>query len=385
MSAPPRDLPVARRSGDPTVGLIRRVLLVCLLGGAASVIGVLVLRGDDPVVRWTSPVLLVVILAFAWVVLRQPRATIAVSRLVLIGLELLWLVLMATRLRLPVDEGGGWDALFPTTFMGLALYVVIGYLVFPTRGAVWHAGAVVLATVGVGLGALHGGTDPDHAVDLVRYGIYLAVLAAMVYELSRTKEHATRAFQVAQHASAEAATMREMAYRDALTGAANRRRLEDELAYQGRVVRSGLDVALVYLDLDRFKTVNDELGHVVGDRVLIAVAVVLEQHVRSGDLVARPGGEEFVVVAPGLAPEDAREMAERLRVALPAAVERDAGVRVTASFGVTALRADEEPARALERVDALMYRAKHDGRDRVVGDEADGAGDGAAADVGAGV
>jgi PleD family two-component response regulator len=78
-------------------------------------------------------------------------------------------------------------------------------------------------------------------------------------------------------------------------------------------------------------------------------------------------------------------MAERLRVALPAAVERDAGVRVTASFGVTALRADEEPARALERVDALMYRAKHDGRDRVVGDEADGAGDGAAADVGAGV
>jgi diguanylate cyclase (GGDEF)-like protein len=317
-------------------------------------------------------------------VLRQPRATIAVSRLVLIGLELLWLVLMATRLRLPVDEGGGWDALFPTTFMGLALYVVIGYLVFPTRGAVGHAGAVVLATVGVGLVALHGGTDPDHAVDLVRYGIYLAVLAAMVYVLSRTKEHATRAFQVAQHASAEAATMREMAYRDALTGAANRRRLEDELAYQGRVVRSGLDVALVYLDLDRFKTVNDEHGHVVGDRVLIAVAVVLEQHVRSGDLVARPGGEEFVVVAPGLAPEDAREMAERLRVALPAAVERDAGVRVTASFGVTALRADEEPARALDRVDALMYRAKRDGRDRVAGDEA-GPGDGTAADVGAGV
>jgi diguanylate cyclase (GGDEF)-like protein len=178
--------------------------------------------------------------------------------------------------------------------------------------------------------------------------------------------------------------MREMAYRDALTGAANRRRLEDELAYQGRVVRSGLDVALVYLDLDRFKTVNDEHGHVVGDRVLIAVAVVLEQHVRSGDLVARPGGEEFVVVAPGLAPEDAREMAERLRVALPAAVERDAGVRVTASFGVTALRADEEPARALDRVDALMYRAKRDGRDRVAGDEA-GPGDGTAADVGAGV
>jgi diguanylate cyclase (GGDEF)-like protein len=163
-----------------------------------------------------------------------------------------------------------------------------------------------------------------------------------------------------------------MAYRDALTGAANRRRLEDELAYQARVVGSGLDVALVYLDLDRFKLVNDTLGHAVGDRVLVTVARALEQQVRSGDLVARLGGEEFVVVAPGMALADAREMAERLRTALPRAVSRAVDVHVTASLGVTALHADEEPARAIERVDALMYRAKRGGRDRVeVGDADD--------------
>ncbi|MCG7287043.1 GGDEF domain-containing protein [Cellulomonas sp. ACRRI] len=159
-----------------------------------------------------------------------------------------------------------------------------------------------------------------------------------------------------------------MAYRDPLTGAANRRRLEDELAYQARVVGSGLDVALVYLDLDRFKAVNDVHGHTVGDRVLVAVARALEQHVRSGDLVARLGGEEFLVVAPGTGSGDARALAERLRGAVPGAVRAQAPVDVTASLGVTALRAGEEPAAAIGRVDALMYRAKRAGRDRVAVD-----------------
>jgi len=365
---PPRDLPVARRSGDPTLGLIRRVLLVCLLFGAVSVVAVAVLRWDDVLLRAASPVLLVVVLLFAWLVLRRPAATVPVSRVVLVGLDALWLVTMGSRL----GTDGGWDALFPTTFMGLALFVVIGYLVFPTRFAALHAAAVVVATLAVGWAGLalgpSDGAARTHAVDLARYAVYLGVLAAMVWVLSRTKEHAARAFQVAEHASAEAASMREMAYRDPLTGAANRRRLEDELAYQARVVGSGLDVALVYLDLDRFKAVNDGHGHAVGDRVLVAVARALEQHVRSGDLVARLGGEEFLVVAPGTGADDARALAERLRAAVPGAVRAQAPVDVTASLGVTALRAGEEPAAAIGRVDALMYRAKRAGRDRVAVD-----------------
>ncbi|WP_282945493.1 GGDEF domain-containing protein [Cellulomonas endometrii] len=377
-SPPHRDLPVARRAGDPTLGLIRRVLLVCLLVGAVAVVAVLVLRWDDPLLRGVSPVLLVVVLLFAWLVLRHPRATIPVSRVVLTGLDVLWLVTMGSRLA--TDVGGGWSALFPTTFMGLALFVVIGYLVYPNRVAALHAAAVVVLVVAVGsVGLALGpgdGSTRGHLVDLVRYAVYLAVLAAMVWVLSRTKEHATRAFLVAEHASAEAASMREMAYRDPLTGAANRRRLEDELAYQAGVVGSGLDVALVYLDLDRFKAVNDVHGHAVGDRVLVAVAHALEQHVRSGDLVARLGGEEFLVVAPGMGLADAGALAERLRAALPTEVRRDVAVDVTASLGVTALRPGEQPAEALERVDTLMYRAKRGGRDRVEVEDA-----GPAADV----
>lgn len=373
---PPRDLPLARRSGDPTTGLIRRVLLVCLGVGAMSLVAVLGLRWDDLLVRWLSPVLLAVVLMFGWLVLRRPRATVPVSRVVLTGLDALWLVSMATRL---VAGPGGWADLFPTTFMGLALFVVIGYLVYPTRWAALHAAAVVLLGVVSGLaGLLLGPATPDrddHVVDLLRYAVYLAVLAAMVWVLSRTKEHASRAFLVAEHASAEAASMREIASRDPLTGAANRRRLEEEVFYQARVVRSGLPVALVFLDLDRFKAVNDLHGHAVGDRVLVAVARALQDHVRSGDLVARLGGEEFLVVAPGLDLTGAAALAERLRGAVPGAVRREVPVDVTASLGVTALRSGEEPTAAIARVDALMYRAKRAGRDRVEVEDVGHAGD----------
>jgi diguanylate cyclase (GGDEF)-like protein len=365
--APPhRELPLARRSGDPTTGLIRRVLLACLGLGAVAVVAVLVLRWDDALLRGVSPFLLAVVLLFGWLVLRRPEATVVVSRLVLAGLDTLWLAVMAARL---LSSADGWAALFPTTFMGFALFVVIGYLVYPTRFAVLHAGALVALAVVAGLvGLLRGprtAATGDHVVDLLRYAVYLAVLAAMVWVLSRTKEHAARAFLVAEVASAEAASMREIASRDPLTGAANRRRLEDEIAYQARVVGSGLPVALVFLDLDRFKAVNDLHGHAVGDRVLVAVARALEGQVRSGDLVARLGGEEFLVVAPGMAVADGAVLAERLRAAVPVAVRRVVPVDVTASLGVTALRPGEDPRAAIARVDALMYRAKRAGRDRV--------------------
>jgi diguanylate cyclase (GGDEF)-like protein len=366
---PPPTPPVrfARPSGDPTLGLLRRALLGCLGAGAVAVLVTATLGWDRPAVRWLSPFLLVAVVACGWLVLRRPRATVPVSRLVLVGVDLLWLGTMVARL-----AAGGWEELFPTTPMGLAVFVAVGFLVLPPRWAVVHAAAVVALAVGTGLlGLLLGpriGATGDHALDLLRYGAYLAVLAVVVGMLSRAREHASRAFLVAEHASAEAASLREIASRDPLTGAANRRRLEQELAYQARAVGSGMPVALLFLDLDRFKAVNDRHGHAVGDRVLVAVARALEAHVRSGDLVARLGGEEFVVVAPGMDVLGGGALAERLRTALPGAVRRVVPVDVTASLGVTGLGPREDPADAIARVDALMYRAKDAGRDRVVVD-----------------
>lgn len=368
MSAPHREVPIARRSDDPTTGATRRVLLVCLTVGLIAVLVVAVLRRADLMVRWTSPALVVVIVAFAWLLLRRPALVLPTSRLVLIGLDLVWLTMLAARLSMEPGRGGGWDSLFPTVLMGLSLFTVIGYLVFTTRQAGLHAGVLVLATLVVGLVGLHATPqDGDHTLDLVRYAIYLGVQVAMLHLLSRAKEQATRAIQAARTASAEAASMREMAYRDPLTGAANRRRLEDELVFQARLVAT-MPVALIYLDLDRFKDVNDEYGHDTGDRVLAAVATALERGLRSGDLVARLGGEEFVAVAPGLEASAAADTAERLRASLPAWVAEQVGVTVTASIGVTMLHPGEGPHEVIARADQLMYRAKRAGRNRVVAD-----------------
>jgi diguanylate cyclase (GGDEF)-like protein len=368
MSAPHREVPIARRADDP-IATTRRVLVGCLTVGLVSVLAITVLRWSDPLVRWTFPVLAVVLALYTWLLLRRPQVLQRVSQVVLVGLDLLWLAMLGARLSTPPAQGGGWASLFPTVFMGLALFVVIGYVVFRTRTAGVHAGAVVLAVLVVGpVGLISEPRDTEHILDLVRYGIYLGVLAAMLHVLSRSKEQAARAFQAARTASAEAASMREMAFRDALTGVANRRRLEEELVFQARLVDAGVPVALVYLDLDRFKEVNDTLGHDTGDQVLVTVARVLERGLRSGDLVARLGGEEFVAVTPGVDLAAAEDTAERLRSSLPGAIEAEVGVPVTASVGVTMLRPGEAPLRVIARADALMYEAKRAGRNRVVAD-----------------
>ncbi|CAN5261007.1 hypothetical protein BH11ACT1_BH11ACT1_08020 [soil metagenome] len=358
----------ARAFSEQNMRLVRRVLLVCLaIGGTSIVVEMVVLGTHDTFIRYTFPFLLVVVGTFAWVILRRPRVVILFSRAFLAALVVTWLVVMDERLTAPAGAGQGWNALFPQTFMGFVLFAVIGYLVYPTRVALLHALAVTGGSVLVGLVALHTGPDRDaHVTDLLRYGVYMVVLTGMVYVLSRAKERAARAFRSAANATIEAAAMREMAYRDPLTGAANRRRLLDELTYQAAATAAGAHVAVVYLDVDHFKRINDERGHLVGDEVLCMVATVLQRHVRESDLVARVGGEEFVVVAPGMSLAEATVLADRIRSVLPDAVSGVAGSAVTASFGVTALRPGEDAGDVLGRVDALMYRAKRAGRDRVV-------------------
>lgn len=357
-----------RAFSEQNMRLVRRVLLVCLaIGGSSIVAEMIVLGRHDTFIRYTFPFLLVVVGMFAWVILRRPRAVILFSRAFLAALVVTWLVVMDERLAAPVGPGRGWDALFPQTFMGFVLFAVIGYLVYPTRVALLHALGVTGGSVVVGLIALHSGPDRDaHVADLLRFGVYMLVLTGMVYVLSRAKERAARAFRSAANATVEAAAMREMAYRDPLTGAANRRRLLDELTYQSVATAGGARVAVVYLDVDHFKRINDERGHLVGDEVLCMVATVLQRHVRESDLVARIGGEEFVVVVPGMSLAEATALADRIRRVLPEAVRGVAGSAVTASFGVVALQPGENPGDVLGRVDALMYRAKRAGRDRVV-------------------
>jgi len=161
--------------------------------------------------------------------------------------------------------------------------------------------------------------------------------------------------------------IREAADRDPLTGLANRRYLDRMLAhYLEKLDRSGEPLSLIMSDLDHFKQINDTWGHVIGDHALAQFAAVLQNQCRSVDLVARFGGEEFVVLLPGLTLDTATQIAERLRrTAVTATPESLGQRRLTASFGVAEATPGEAASHILSRVDTALYRAKSLGRDRV--------------------
>jgi diguanylate cyclase (GGDEF)-like protein len=154
--------------------------------------------------------------------------------------------------------------------------------------------------------------------------------------------------------------------RDALTGLYNRRRLlEQTQAAIKEAVRLQQRVGLLFIDLDGFKAINDEYGHAVGDKILIAVGARIAGRVRTGDIVCRYGGDEFVVLLPRLADaEDAIKVAETIRDRLAGQYFIDERVlRMSAAIGVAVSPDNGENAQELlQRADEFMYREKSRGR-----------------------
>ncbi|WP_165246194.1 diguanylate cyclase [Paludisphaera soli] len=167
---------------------------------------------------------------------------------------------------------------------------------------------------------------------------------------------------------------RRAAESDPLTGLANRRSLDRMLDLHFQMLeREGRPFSLIMADLDHFKAINDGWGHDVGDRALLAFAAMLQNQSRSEDLVIRFGGEEFVILLPDHTLAVAARIAERLRAATPTAAPPEILHRpFTASFGVAQAAAGEPAPRLIRRVDAALYRAKAEGRDRVAVDGAAG-------------
>jgi diguanylate cyclase (GGDEF)-like protein len=159
--------------------------------------------------------------------------------------------------------------------------------------------------------------------------------------------------------------LKDVAKRDPLTGALNRYGLRYELskaAEQGDL--KFFPLALVFVDIDHFKRINDLHGHDVGDRVIKEVSDVISNAIQRDDIFARWGGEEFLLIFPGTSPADARAIAERLRRAIASRAWPD-GLQVTGSFGVSKAAAGEYLVDGIKRADEAMYLAKANGRDRV--------------------
>ena len=163
--------------------------------------------------------------------------------------------------------------------------------------------------------------------------------------------------------------LRHTAEVDGLTGALNRRSIDQALARTFQHAhRKGLPLSVLFVDIDHFKTVNDRLGHAAGDQCLREIARLIGAQLVEEDQFGRYGGEEFLVILPGRQTEMARAIAEQIRLAIETAElqYQDHGVRLTVSIGVaTQLAQESMPQPAVERADKALYAAKRAGRNRV--------------------
>jgi diguanylate cyclase (GGDEF)-like protein len=227
--------------------------------------------------------------------------------------------------------------------------------------------------------------DPPELLARLRSAIHVK------QELGRRKERVDRLTEMNRQVAQELESMRHLACRDELTGAANRRTFNQVVQREwARAARQGEPLALVMADVDCFKSYNDRYGHPNGDRCLRSVAHALRSALRRpGDLLARYGGEEFAVILPNTPPAGAAAVAEEMRRRLAERNLPHAGSpsgRVTVSLGV-ATRLPDSAASADDLVraaDDALYRAKRDGRDCVRLDDVGSAADPAGGPAGAG-
>jgi diguanylate cyclase len=208
--------------------------------------------------------------------------------------------------------------------------------------------------------------DLCHVVDLSsksQYPILLHMVASHpIYIVSLSGIMALRESLIRTKADADAMTI--AANIDHLTQTNNRRATTEKLQSQLEQVRLAQSLAVILLDIDRFKRINDTFGHAMGDRVLVEIARILQERLRQEDTIGRWGGEEFLIIIPDADERTATQMAERLRVLITEQVACEDEM-VSASFGVSMALPTDTLESLVQRADQALYQAKKNGRNRV--------------------
>lgn len=329
--------------------MVRRVVVVA--AGVDVLFFVLFHALGSPLLAWLNLLSIAIYAVAYWLLSRRiNRPAIA-----LIWFEVLGHAAVGTWLI-------GWDS-------GFHYYLLMFIPAIVVSASLRWAVALVLALLAfyVGLEALSRAAGPlrplsPGGVQIVEW-FNIAIVFAMFAGLARLYVELVRRAEQRLHL---------IATRDPLTGLFNRRHfqsLADHVAAHGR--RTAELVSLVMGDVDFFKHINDSRGHDVGDKVLVHIAEVLERVCRDQDIIARWGGEEFLVLLPDTDAGGAISAAERMRRAIEAStlvLPDRSEIRCTMSFGSTMLRGEEPVAEAVARADRAMYRSKADGRNRVTSD-----------------
>lgn len=163
--------------------------------------------------------------------------------------------------------------------------------------------------------------------------------------------------------------LEDMAKTDPLTALHNRRIIEEKLGDSNiKMADDGKAFSVIMSDIDHFKILNDTYGHQIGDLVLVSISKILKNATRSGDLVARWGGEEFLILLPGTGGEEAKEVAERMRIAIsqsPVYIENKE-IRITMTFGVAECTLEIGINECINRADKALYEGKNAGRNQVI-------------------
>lgn len=292
---------------------------------------------------------------------RRPpwKAALALAGLYLLGIAWFSVVTPDLRVRLVL-----YSVLF-IAWKSWEAWLLLRYASVEVRISTRLAAGVFLLDALVFLLRALAPTDPDAAGDVLRAGLpmYITYVGGLFTTLAQC--FALMLMIVER----QLAQLRRLARTDPLTGALNRAALlEDGHQQLALCQRQRRPFSALMLDLDHFKQVNDSLGHQAGDVALRHAVQVLRGNLRRYDvLLGRYGGEEFVLLLPGVALADAAELAERLRAGLAGSPARGASqpIALSASFGV----AEADPAHdldgLLEQADRALYRAKHAGRNRV--------------------
>lgn len=294
-----------------------------------------------------------------WVIAALSAAATLIGALCFVGYRRLpvWLfhtLLVTGSLMITAGVAGGSQGAEGVYALYYVWVAFLGFLFLRQRAAIAHVALALVAFAAVMIAR-----DAAFTINFVVAATFVVATSGVVVGLLRA-----RLEQLAADLASEAHT-------DSLTGVANRRGFDDRFKLEvARAHRDGHPLSLIVCDLDRFKAVNDQLGHEEGDSALRRAAAAIAASVRSIDAVSRLGGEEFAVLLPNASEAEAFAIAERVRLGVLEEFA-DHPVPLTASCGLASIEdGAPDPSGLFQAADAALYRAKRSGRNVTIAAEA---------------